>query len=136
MIQVVTDKPNFDAFSADTSISYGTDDEIKLTGDVNMPVNDKMAFRFSAFDYSRDGFVDNLYIGQKISGYTDYGFRAKFLWDPTPQLEIYLIGAYSKNDDTGDGIWTLRSCGSGFTTPLGTFSPCAEAAKYRNRGEP
>jgi len=130
VIQVVTDRPDLDAFSADASVSYGSDNEIKLSGDANMPINDKMAFRISAFDYSRNGFVDNLYTGQEISGYDEYGVRGKFLWEPTPQLDIYLIAAYTKNHDSGNGIWTLRSCGSGFKTPLGIFSPCAEAAKY------
>ncbi len=130
VIQVVTQKPDLDKASGDFSASYGTDDEIRLYGDANIPIGDDAAFRLSAFQYHRDGFVHNAYTGQNISGYLDRGIRGKFLWEPTNDLEVYLIGGFTQNTDTGDGIWTLRSCGSGFKGGLGVFKPCTEAAKF------
>lgn len=130
VIQVVTKKPDLDNLTFDGSASYGTDNEIRLYGNANVPLGDDAAVRVSAFEYRRDGFVHNLFTGKDISGYLDYGFRGKFLWEPTNDLEVYLIAGYTKNHDDGNGIWTLRSCGSGFKGGLGVFRPCAEAAKY------
>jgi iron complex outermembrane receptor protein len=130
VLQVVTTRPALGVVSGDASASYGTGNEVKLTADVNAPIGQTAAFRISAFDYRRDGFVHNLYTHQDVSGYDNYGVRAKLLWDPTPKSEIYIIGSYVHDYDSGNGIWTLRSCGSGFHGGLGLFSACAEDAKY------
>ena len=126
VLQVVTKKPQLGVVSGDASASYGTDNEVKLTADVNAPLGSTAAFRLSGFGYSRDGFVHNLYTHEDVSGYDNSGVRAKLLWRPNDKTEVYLIGSYVQDRDTGNGIWTLRSCGSGF----GKFSPCAEDAKF------
>ncbi len=130
VIQVVTAKPVLDSYSADGSVSYASGNEERFSGNANIPIGDTAALRLSAFSYSRDGFVYNAFTHKDISGYDDYGARGKFLWQPNDQWEVYVIGAYTKNNDNGNGIWTLRSCGSGFKGGLGVFSPCAVAATY------
>ena len=130
VLQIVTKMPTLSTFSGDGSVSYGTGNEVKAFANVNIPIGDTAAMRVSAFDYRRDGYIHNLYNGQWLSGYDNYGVRAKLLWEPTSKLTFYAIGSYVRNYDNGNGIWTLRSCGSGFKGGLGVFSPCAEAAKY------
>lgn len=126
VLQIVTKKPQLGVVSGDASVSYGSRNELKLTGDLNAPLGSTAAFRISGYGYRRDGFVHNLYTGEDVSGYNNSGVRAKLLWQPTDKSEVYLIGSYIQDRDTGNGIWTLRSCGSGF----GKFSPCAEDAKF------
>jgi iron complex outermembrane receptor protein len=130
VLQVVTKKPTLGATSGDASFSYGTGNEIKASVDLNVPVGDTAAFRVSAFNYRRDGFVHNLFNHQDVSGYDNEGVRAKFLWKPNERSEVYLIGSYVHDEDSGNGIWTLRSCGSGFKGGLGVFSACAATAPY------
>ncbi|HEY2751902.1 TonB-dependent receptor [Phenylobacterium sp.] len=130
VLQIVTTRPHLGEVSGDTSVSYGTDNELKLTANLNAPIGSTAAVRLSGFGYRRDGFVHNLYTHQDVSGYDNYGVRGKFLWQPNEKAEVYVIGSYVANHDDGNGIWTIRSCGSGFKGGLGVFSPCAEVAKY------
>jgi iron complex outermembrane receptor protein len=130
VLQIVTKKPSLGVTAADASFSYGTGNEIKATLNLNAPIGQTAAFRLSAFDYRRDGFVHNLYTHKDVSGYDNLGVRGKFLWKPNDRTEVYLIGSYVKDEDNGNGIWTLRSCGSGFKGGLGVFSACATDAPY------
>jgi iron complex outermembrane receptor protein len=130
VLQVVTKRPTLNEVSGGASVSYATDNELKMTADLNVPVGDTAAARVSGFGYRRDGFVHNRYTGHDVSGYDNYGVRGKLLWQPTDKAEVYIIGSYVRNQDTGNGIWTVRSCGSGFRGGLGVYSPCAELAKY------
>lgn len=129
VLQVITKKPVIGEVSGDTSASYGTDNETKLTLNLNVPLGPTMAGRISAFGFRRDGFVHNRYTGRDVSGYNNYGVRAKLLWQPTDKAELYVIGSHTKNRDSGNGIWTLRSCGGGLAGGLGRIFPCVEAAK-------
>lgn len=130
VIQIVTKRPELDVTAFDGSFSYGSDDEIKYEGNVNLPLGSRAALRLSGFNHSRDGFVDNLFTGDKVSEYENHGVRGKLLMMPTDRLELYLIGSYVDNSDTGNGIWTLRSCGSGFGGTQGPFRACDELAGY------
>jgi iron complex outermembrane receptor protein len=126
VLQIITKKPDPSAFEADGSISYGSDNEVRAKANLNIPLADDLAVRLSGWDQRRDGFIDNVYTGQKISSYDQYGFRGKLLWQPTSDLSVYFIGEDSHTIDNGNGAFTLRSCGSGFFN----YTPCATDAPY------
>jgi iron complex outermembrane receptor protein len=46
-------------FEASARASYGTDNETKLEAMVNLPVNDKLAWRVNGYFNHRDGFIKN-----------------------------------------------------------------------------
>ena len=130
VLQIITKKPQLGVYEGDATVSYATDNEVRLGGNVNVPIGETAAFKLSAFLHRRDGYVHNLYTGEDVSGYNNRGFRAKLLWRPTDRAEVYLIGGHTENTDSGNGIWTLRNCGSGFAGTQGQFRACDEAAKY------
>ncbi len=125
VIQVITKKPDFSAFEADGSVSYGSYGEVRAEANVNIPITDQLAVRISGFDYHENGFITNLYNGDKLGGYDHYGVRGKVLWQPLSDLSVYLIAEHMNTNDPGNGAWTLRSCGSGFfdTNPCTTDIP-------------
>ncbi|MDZ4372587.1 MAG: TonB-dependent receptor [Phenylobacterium sp.] len=130
VLQIITKKPQLGEYEGDTTVSYATDNEVRLGANVNLPIGETAAFKLSAFLHRRDGYVHNRFTGEDVSGYNNRGFRAKVLWRPTDRAEVYLIGGHTENEDTGNGIWTLRNCGSGFAGTQGRFSACNEVAAY------
>jgi iron complex outermembrane receptor protein len=126
VLQVITKRPELGVYSGDADVSAGTHGEYKGQINLNIPVGDTVALRLSGFELHHDGFIKNLYNGQELGGYDEYGFRGKLLWKPTSDLTVYLIGERIHTSDPGNGAWTLRSCGSGFNT----FSACATDAPY------
>ncbi|MEQ9452459.1 MAG: TonB-dependent receptor [Pseudomonadales bacterium] len=130
VIQIVTKKPEVEAFTFDGTISFASEEEQKYSANVNIPLNDTSALRISGYNHRRDGYVKNLFNGEDVSAYKNYGVRAKYLATPTDRLEIYLIGSWNENSDSGNGIWSVRSCGSGFAGTQGVFSACDELANF------
>ena len=130
VVQIITKKPKIGEFSGNASTSYGTGNEIRVTGDLNIPIVSTLAVRVSAFEYRRDGYIHNLFTHNDIGAYNNRGLRAKLLWQPTERAEVYLIASHSEGMDTGNGIWTLRSCGSGFQGVIAKTLPCAVTAPY------
>lgn len=130
VVQIITKKPSLGEYLGDATVSYATDNEMRVGANVNIPLGETAAFRLSGFVNRRDGFVENRFTGKDLSGYTMRGWRAKLLWKPTDRAELYLVGAHIENEDSGNGIWTLRSCGGGFSGTQGVIVPCNEVAKY------
>jgi iron complex outermembrane receptor protein len=126
VLQIITKKPILNTLEGDGSVSYGSGNEVWAQANINIPVSKDAALRISGWDERRDGYIDNVYTGQKLSGYDQYGIRGKFLWQPRDDLSVYLIAEDSHTIDSGNGTLTLRSCGSGFAG----FSPCATDAAY------
>jgi iron complex outermembrane receptor protein len=124
VIQILTKKPMLGVFEADGSVSAADGGEYKVQGNINFPIGDDAALRMSGWGFHHAGYIDNVAKGEAISGYDQFGFRGKLLWNPTEDLSIYLIAERSHTGDTGNGSLTLRSCGSGFFT----YSPCATDA--------
>jgi iron complex outermembrane receptor protein len=126
VVQIVTKKPELDVVTGDASITAASHGEYNVFANLNVPVGQTAAILMSAFEYHQDGFIKNEFNGQWLGGYDQYGVRGKVLWDPTSNLSIYLIAEYMKTSSPGNGAWTLRSCGSGFSG----FSACATDAPY------
>lgn len=126
VIQIITRKPELGVRSFDGSFSFGSDKELNTSATVNLPIGDKVALRVNGAVQRRDGFVENRYNGRKIWSYERYSIRAKLLAKPTDTLSLLLTGEYRHLEDDANGQWTLRNCGSGFST----FNPCNELAPY------
>ena len=86
----------------------GTYNERRFQGTVNTPIGDKVAIRLSAWDQTRDGYINapNQPTG-KIGGVKDYGGRAKVLFQPVTQWTVDLTAEF-RNDHTDGSIQTTR----------------------------
>lgn len=126
VIHIITKNPVLDENSIDASFSYGTRNEINANGNFNFAIANTLAARVSTTYQQRDGFVHNQFTGEDHWAYERFSIRGKLLWEPAPSVRVLLAGDYRHLSDNANGLWTLRSCGSGF----GAFKPCDELAKY------
>lgn len=111
LVSVTTKAPG-KALSGDFDATYAEGGELQLRGSVSGPLNDVLGFSVSGFFKDFDGFVDNVsgIGGDKLSGYHVWGTRAKLQFKPSRDLEVMLIGDYSKGSDTT--VPTLRAVGT------------------------
>jgi outer membrane receptor protein involved in Fe transport len=85
LIKFVTTAPDFSRFSgrlqADGSQVDGGGTGYGLRGAVNIPVNDRLAIRASAFDREDPGFIDDPATGQKnVNSARNFGGRVALAW--------------------------------------------------------
>lgn len=110
VINIVTAKPNFDAFTGYLDAEAGQHNLLRLRGALNVPVNDSLAFRVAGLSLDRDGYTDNLAGGQvpgisdEIDGRDLYGLRASAAWRITERMEATLV--YERFDEDDDRAFT------------------------------
>ena len=96
LLKFVTIDPSTDALSgrvqAGTSSVYnGIEPGLNFRGSINVPVNDTLAFRASAFREQDPGYIDNIQTGQQgINRMTSDGGRVSVLWKPSDVLSLKL----------------------------------------------
>lgn len=114
-ISVVTNEPG-DTFEGKVRLRAGNYG--KRYGDalVNLPLNDAMALRLSFYDNQSDGWLKDADTGKRYKGDDDWGTRAVWRWDLTPDTKVTLawdherldqsarpaIGLVSMSSDSGD----------------------------------
>jgi len=87
MVQVIGDIGNYDAN--------------RVQGTVNIPIiTDELALRVSGEWDKRDGFVTNLFNGDKVDGLNQYSVRPTLRWQPSEKTTIDITGEFTREDDT------------------------------------
>lgn len=118
VINITTKKPDPSHFFGKAFLSYAQLNEVNANASVNVPVSQNSALAVFGFYRRNDGFLKNVYRDETWGGEESYGGRAKFLYEPTDDFSIYLIGDYSKISRKGPGqLWTLNRLPS-FANPL------------------
>ncbi len=99
-VNIITAKPDLSAFAAQGEVSYGNYNATDIKAMVNVPViDDQLAVRVSGDWTRRDGFVTNVYNGDKIDDRDQYSVRGSVRWQPKEGTTIDLIAQFSKEDD-------------------------------------
>jgi len=110
-----------------------------LRGAVNMPVNDELALRASAFTRLDPGYIDNPLLGiDGVNKDRASGGRLAALWRPLEGLSLKLSGTYQviKGDGTSDVTTAENVIGSsrplgpleqGYIAGVGPYSRTAQA---------
>lgn len=113
IVKYVLKEAKIGAFSAQAGgeVSF-TENANALSGGlraaVNLPVNDKFAVRFSAYDYQGAGYTDNTLL--KIRGTDDnrrYGGRVAARWTPTDDLTIDLNAFFVRIDSSDNAYASI-----------------------------
>ncbi|HEX7813489.1 TonB-dependent receptor [Dyella sp.] len=88
-ISIVTHEPS-DHFEAKARVRVGN--EGKRYGDalINLPINQDMAFRFSVLDNQGDGWIRDAATGKHYGKDDDWGARAAWRWNITPNTRVLL----------------------------------------------
>lgn len=91
-------KPAFE-WGGTGEVSFGNFDFREAKASITGPlIADKLAFRVSGFDSSRDGTYKNLFNGSDQNARQGSGIRAQLLATPTENLSIRLIGMHGEQD--------------------------------------
>lgn len=81
------------------SLTLGNYEAVTGQLTVNMPISDNAAFRISAISANREGFFENPGTGEDYNERRGNGLKGQFLYEPTDDLSIRLIGDYSRSDE-------------------------------------
>ena len=110
-IQVRTVAPSTESYDAFIDVTAGSLDLQRLSGAVNIPLGDNLAFRGTMFSSQRDGYVDNLIYDlsgpvpqttsqQDLFNNRDrFGFRLQLGYDNGDDLNLRVIADYSEIDE-------------------------------------
>ncbi|MDQ8028912.1 MAG: TonB-dependent receptor plug domain-containing protein, partial [Brevundimonas sp.] len=113
--------PDFSGVNGYITGQYGSYDNVRLQGAVNVPLGDTFAMRLAFNREERDSFY-NVIQGTPTTGntpgeYESESYRASFLWEPTEALRVLWKNDYSRVDLGGypttplagrDGLFNLR----------------------------
>jgi iron complex outermembrane receptor protein len=120
LLNITTLKPSFDSSSVLEVIDgdYGTKE---LHASTTGALTDDSAFRVTAYDKKRAGFLTNLYDGNRVNGLDRQGVRGQYLLQATPDLTLRLIAEYYQSSEFGAGgtvLWNPQ-----ITYADGTLAP-------------
>jgi iron complex outermembrane recepter protein len=80
---------------------FGNYDLTKVQGTFNVPiVTDELALRVAGEWDKRDGYVTNLYNGEKVDSLDQYSVRPTLRWQPSEKTTIDITGEFTKEDDS------------------------------------
>ncbi len=97
-ILVTTRDPAFEP-AANLSASYGSLDEVRLSGFATGALSEKLAVSVSGIYRRRDGYAFNIFTNERNPGLENYALRAKLRFRPTDKLEFQLSGYHIRVDD-------------------------------------
>jgi len=96
-----TKRPNMEQVEGDLKFETGTDDKIYINGNVNIPINERLAVKVSGSRQERDGYVTRITDGLDLGNDDTWSLRGSVLWQPNDSFEAYLTGDYSSEDENG-----------------------------------
>lgn len=114
-INAISFKPGLGRLDGAIEAEYGNYDHKSVTGVINVPLGDKVAFRFSGLYLQHDSYYNNV---GPVTGIgvaeaeKNFSGRAQILFKPTDRLSILIGGDYIAENGTG-------YTGSNFALALG-----------------
>lgn len=122
-INVIPNPPRLGEFGGSASAQYGNYDAYQLTGVVNVPAGDRLAFRLAATKREHDG-----YYSDGTGAENDFAMRGQALFELSNRANIRLSADYSTQKGTGpgsnvDGIFVFTPFNPAATIPNWTFVP-------------
>lgn len=128
-INLYTNAPDLDDFSAGISGSYERFNRTRFEGYANLPVSETFGLRVAAFYDRGDGFVENR-AGPNLGAPNDKGVRISALWAPNDQVDFLLRYHNIQEDGREAGLFGYTHLcrnvtPSGHTDPFGSVQDCA-----------
>ena len=126
VLNITTLKPSFNNSTKLEAISgnYGT---YELHGTTTGAITDSVAFRLTAYDKKRDGFLTNLFNGERVNGFNRDGVRGQLLLLPTDNLTLRAIVEHYETSEFGAGgsvLWNPRiTYANGALAPFSKTTP-------------
>ena len=100
-INVVTTAPSMDSSFGKADLTLGDYGLIKARAAYNLPLSDTLALRASVISNKRDGFTDNLTLGQDLDDANSMSARVRLLYEPSDNFRANFTAQYFDEDRNG-----------------------------------
>ncbi len=125
-VNIVTNRPNLDAFDAAVEGSIGNFNSRDLAAFVNVPFADgKVALRIGGGLHQHDGYVDRIVAGKKEGDLDDrdsMSGRIQLRVEPVDRFRVNLTADYAQDRNNGPGNHALFDDGAGGLSGLYTLN--------------
>jgi iron complex outermembrane receptor protein len=100
-INVITQAPTTDGVFGSADLTVGDYNLIKARGAINIPVSETVSMRASLISNTRDGFTDNLTLGQDLDDANSLSARVRVLYEPSDNFRANFTAQYFDEDRNG-----------------------------------
>ena len=104
MVNVITNKPNFDDYGGNIDLGLGSYSATNAQGAFNLPVSDSLAARVAFISQKRDGYFDNGPHVEDQNDANDFGVRAHLLWNVGDVTSLLFTADYYEKDAVGNNL--------------------------------
>lgn len=98
IISLVTREPQF-TFGGTAELSYGNFNAIVAKASVTGPLSETIAFSLAGNYNKRDGYVEDVVLGNDQNERNRWGVRGSLLFEPSDSFKLRLIADYDKIDE-------------------------------------
>jgi len=99
-VKLVTVKPN-DEFSVNGEAAFGNYSNQEFRVSVNLPIADGLYSRVSVYSQKRDGFIDNITLGQDSDDADNWGARVALRMEGGEALTVDFTASFQNSDTAG-----------------------------------
>ncbi len=131
VVSLVTRNANPEAFEFLGNFSVGEEGYEDHNVTLNLPIQPNAAIRVGAYTNRYDGPIENVPDGRDFNGNEEWGARARFLWDITPNLTFRLNADYTEQDNPG--LWTPFLTRPAGVQQIGLATACGITASQSTR---
>ena len=100
-INIITTAPTLDSSYGKADLSLGDYGLVKARASYNMPLSDTVAMRASFISNKRDGFTENLTLGQDLDDANSLSARVRVLYEPSDDFRANFTAQYYDEDRNG-----------------------------------
>ena len=100
-INVITQAPTTDGVFGSADLTVGDYNLMKARGAINIPVSETVSMRASLISNTRDGFTDNLTLGQDLDDANSLSARVRVLYEPSDNFRANFTAQYFDEDRNG-----------------------------------
>ena len=100
-INVITTAPSIDSSFGKADLTLGDYGLVKARAAYNLPLSDTLAMRASVISNQRDGFTENLTLGQDLDDANSMSARVRVLYEPSDEFRANFTAQYFDEDRNG-----------------------------------
>jgi iron complex outermembrane receptor protein len=100
-INIITTAPSLDSSFGKADLTLGDYGLVKARAAYNLPLSDTLAVRASVISNKRDGFTDNLTLGQDLDDANSMSARVRVLYEPSDDFRANFTAQYFDEDRNG-----------------------------------
>ena len=100
VLNIVTKRPSED-FEVEAEFLGAENDEYQARASLSAPLAPGFGGRLTGFYKTLDGFIPNAFDDRVFNGSESWGVRGKLEFEPSPDVNVYLIADYRELDSNG-----------------------------------